>query len=587
MNNVIESYLVSLGFSVDQPELAKFKTALKDASDTAEKHTTGIVGQFVKWQGAIVGAFAAVGLGTLGMMSHVADADLKFQIMAQKMFLPVKAARELTNALDILGLSLEDASWNPEARGRLPGLLGEMATLEKGLGPGFEQTMMKIRSVTIEFRTWQKVLTYIQMSVTDKLFHALGGDSILEKIRGWTDWFIKNAPKISDFIVKTLVPIMKDALHVLQDVWKVTEALARAFVRLIGAFSGDKELQKGALTFDSIGKAIDKAADYMVRFVDAVTSAELVVIDLFNALVDLAHFDFKAAFKDLGIARNDLTPGGTIVGSLGILGALLGVGTTAGLLALGTKIGRTFIGGILEGMAGEAGAGAALAGGAVALGGAGLALGAGAGAAYGLNKLGVANWIDRLLAAHGIDPGFFNKDSSDDEKIARLASGVAWAESRGHQIDPKTGRTIVNSKSGAIGMFQLMPGTAKALGVNPYDAAQNQAGGMKYLSSLLKKYGGNVDNVLAAYNWGPGNVDKALKQYGSIWNDPFLPGETKKYVHDIEGRVGSVTVQNTINIQGTNAQPHEIQRAAQAGTEAAIERSKRKDLVNSQGAFAT
>lgn len=82
------------------------------------------------------------------------------------------------------------------------------------------------------------------------------------------------------------------------------------------------------------------------------------------------------------------------------------------------------------------------------------------------------------------------------------------------------------SKAGAIGVMQLMPATARSLGVtDPYDARQNIMGGAKYLKENLDRFNGNVSFALAAYNAGPNSVQK----YGGI--PPY--SETQNYVKTV------------------------------------------------------
>jgi hypothetical protein len=82
---------------------------------------------------------------------------------------------------------------------------------------------------------------------------------------------------------------------------------------------------------------------------------------------------------------------------------------------------------------------------------------------------------------------------------------VLMRQESGKSVDP-----TITSSAGAIGPMQLMPGTAKGLGVNPYDVNQNIDGGIRYLKSQIDKYKGNLHHVLSAYNAGPGATDAWL-----------------------------------------------------------------------------
>jgi hypothetical protein len=88
------------------------------------------------------------------------------------------------------------------------------------------------------------------------------------------------------------------------------------------------------------------------------------------------------------------------------------------------------------------------------------------------------------------------------------------------------------SPAGAKGIGQFMPATAKQYGIDPSDPNQSIDAAAHYVSDLQKKYNGNPQLALAAYNWGPGNVDKWLNGKQG-WQ---MPQETQDYVRNITGK---------------------------------------------------
>lgn len=127
-----------------------------------------------------------------------------------------------------------------------------------------------------------------------------------------------------------------------------------------------------------------------------------------------------------------------------------------------------------------------------------------AGVSASASKSQILNMISKISEKHGVDE--------------KLVKAVIKQESG---FNP-----AATSKAGAMGLMQLMPATAKHLGVkDAYNPVQNVEGGVKYLKSMLNKYNGNIILALAAYNAGPGAVDK----YSGV--PPYQ--ETQNYVKNI------------------------------------------------------
>ena len=141
------------------------------------------------------------------------------------------------------------------------------------------------------------------------------------------------------------------------------------------------------------------------------------------------------------------------------------------------------------------------------------------------------NLIKMVVANYGFDPVAVALEQGIDPE---LALRVMYEESKGNQS--------AGSEKGARGLMQLMPGTAEELGVDINDALDNYTGGLKYLKKMTSQFG--LEKGLAAYNAGPGNVEK----YQGV--PPFK--ETQNYLRIIAEPFTGISVEDLINTGSEN-----------------------------------
>ena len=126
------------------------------------------------------------------------------------------------------------------------------------------------------------------------------------------------------------------------------------------------------------------------------------------------------------------------------------------------------------------------------------------------------------------------KPVADSPQFLRVACELAWRyeipEDVFLRLVMKESRWDADARSsrGAIGLTQLMPATARSLGINPHDPVQNLEGGARYLAEQYRVFG-EWRLAVAAYNAGP----YAVKKFGEV--PPYR--ETRRYVRDVLGQV--------------------------------------------------
>lgn len=269
----MKSYLVALGFSVNQPQLNQFNKALADTAAMVERRTAGMVKSFATVGAAAVGAFSSIGLATVGLMDKVADSEMGFQLYATKMYMSVDAAKRLKVATDALGYSIDEIAWNPELRQRFGALMSDQTTMQRGLGGDYKDQMKYIRDVKFEFTRLRVEFEYLAMGVVKNLVKGFGSSGdILAKLKQFNQWLIDDLPQLAQRISTSFTPVLKDTVEMGRHLWQILQDITSSILQFMGALYNDNALKSGKVNIENIALAAQHVADSINKILSVLQS---------------------------------------------------------------------------------------------------------------------------------------------------------------------------------------------------------------------------------------------------------------------------------------------------------------------------
>ena len=504
----IKDYLVGIGFSVNQQQLKKFTGVLEDIGKKVEVKSASMGSNFAKAGGVMVATITSIVGATALLMDKVAKSDMGYQLYGMRMYTNTEVAKKMKIAIDALGYSMEEIAFNPELNKRFGTLIADQIRLQKGLPANFKQSMTDIREIDFQFTRLKVKLMWFMDGLAGKLAKSLGLEGWDEPLEKLNDWFEEKIPIWTDNVA--------NFINYFKEKWK--------------------EL---GISFDAVGindhfEKMKKTFSELKKDWDGINGTTL------------AWEGFKNMLQGVSLAF--ISVGKTAAGAADVWVKVLG-GDFKGAVAAGLKIAD-----FTE-----------------------------------ILPKDIKGWQSFFRGEKGLDFSKFKGMLRDDwdafgklKTYEQMADEVKQKNStvkaipfnsiieqaaKVYGVDSDLVKRVINaeskfnpkarSKAGAMGLMQLMPDTAKELGVkNVYDPYENIMGGTKYLSDLLKKYNGNKSLALAAYNWGSRNVDQNFNN---------MPRETRNYVDKVMSPAPINVGDITINMSHDNPNPKEITNAVMTG----------------------
>ena len=546
--NVIKSYLVSLGFKVNNAEFNKTTSSLAELNRQVTSVTSSMKKEFIAASTTIVGSIVGITTASAKLIDHVGQLDMGYQKFALRMYTTTQQAKQLKIVTEAMGENINDIAWIPELRERYFSLIKQTGVLESQMGGDMGGVMRSIRDTRFEITRLKVEATYAMQWIVYYIIKHLGGafGNFKGSLQDINNWIVKNMPiwteKIGKFIADTLVKIWS-LIERLNKLWNGFDegntkilllatsilyffnagpigkflALAAA-VELVG-----KDIGISNTAWEDLNGIIDKIIDIFGEFVK----------DLFESFSEQGVWPaLKQSLTDCSDGAGEFTDGlVTMMKQLGLLNSdyeyKSGVKSLADLFAYLAKT--------IANTTGELGNLLKLTG---------FIIKRDFSSALNLfEKIQEKNLAKRRNSWQ-LGPFTFGNDESESPSFGGDIDTWITEAAQRYGIPENIFRKLVQAESGgnpnalssanAMGLTQLMPDTAAEMGVNPWDPHENLLGGAKYLRQQYDRFG-NWRDALAAYNAGPGAVES-----GKAWGY----SETQNYVQKILGMSSSNVFSN-------------------------------------------
>lgn len=248
VGDVIQEYLVSLGFKVDKPGFNELNSTINQTSQLVGQATGGWMKAFTKAGAVALTSLAGITTAMAGLAKRAAMSDIRMEGLARSMMVSKDVAWQMKQATDALGESVNDIALNPELLSRYTQLMSEGGTMR--VGGDFKETMRGVRDLLFEFKRLKQEVSYAMTWVGYYIVKYLSrpleeirqrfsrfNDAFVKNMSNWTERIARGVTYLIDIgkhFVEFLISIGKHAAHI----WNGFSSGIKGVIAVIGVAWG-------------------------------------------------------------------------------------------------------------------------------------------------------------------------------------------------------------------------------------------------------------------------------------------------------------------------------------------------------------